>query len=128
MRENLNEKIFNYLENKYKKEFEILKGLNVDKPYPQFTVLSVLEPMIRELVEAHIRPYDLLKERIEELLKKNGILFEPLTYNNFYMFLKRKGIINPGENKSVKTKKTSSAVQYKKNASLLPDPIEELKN
>jgi hypothetical protein len=127
--ENLQEKIFNYLEEKYKKHFEILKGLNVEKPYPQFTVLSVLEPMIRELVEAQIRPYELLKKRIEQLLKRNGVLFEPLSYNNFYMFLKRKKIINSRKNKSSKTKRNFANVAgRKKDSSLLIDPIEELKN
>jgi len=122
-----------YLREKYLKRFQYLVSINGDKPLPPQTIYSVLEPLIEELVvEAKIRPYRELLDRFKkEFLDYYQINYKELKYNNFYSFLKKKGIIKKAENKiknEIQKETFPKELKPKRtNSLLIKDPVDSLK-
>lgn len=125
----MHEELRKHLLEKYADRFMYLTDINSDKrPLPQQTVYNVLEPVIKELAEsANVRPYKELLMRIKEFLDHFNINYVDLNYNNFYIFLKKRGIIEPG-NKNVKKRveKTGIKKENKKSGLLVRDPVDSL--
>jgi site-specific recombinase XerD len=121
----MDEILKSYIKEKYKEKLMYLVSLNnKTRPLPQQTVYNVLKDLIDEFVnKAKIRPYKELLIRIEDLLDTYKINYKKLTYNNFYMFLKRNNIINKTD--TTETNKKEKNKKDKKYFKTL-DPVDSL--
>jgi len=126
----MHEELKKHLLEKYADRFMYLTDINSDKrPLPQQTVYNVLEPVIKELAEsANVRPYKELLMRIKEFLDHFNINYVELNYNNFYIFLKKRGIIESGTKNNTKKTEEKPGIkkEKKKNGLLVRDPVDSL--